>query len=82
MLPSMSTSACAGETKTVRVNIRVIATTNLTLLRMVEEGSFRADLYYRLNVVPLSLPPLRQRREDIRGPNPDARHERFPHPNA
>ena len=54
-----------GETRTVHVNIRVIATTNLTLLRMVEEGSFRADLYYRLNVVPLSLPPLRQRREDI-----------------
>jgi len=54
-----------GETRTIRVNIRVIATTNLLLLRMVEEGSFRADLYYRLNVVPLSLPPLRQRREDI-----------------
>jgi DNA-binding NtrC family response regulator len=54
-----------GETRTVRVNIRVIATTNLLLLRMVEEGSFRADLYYRLNVVPLSLPPLRDRREDI-----------------
>ena len=54
-----------GDTRTLRVNIRVIATTNLSLLRMVEEGAFRADLYYRLNVVPLSLPPLRQRREDI-----------------
>jgi len=54
-----------GETRTIRVNIRVIATTNLLLLRMVEEGSFRADLYYRLNVVPLTLPPLRQRREDV-----------------
>jgi len=54
-----------GDTRTVRVDIRVIATTNLSLLRMVEEGGFRADLYYRLNVVPLSLPPLRQRREDI-----------------
>ncbi len=54
-----------GDTRTIRVDIRVIATTNLHLLRAVEEGSFRADLYYRLNVVPLSLPPLRQRREDI-----------------
>lgn len=54
-----------GDTRTTRVDIRIIATTNLQLLRAVEEGSFRADLYYRLNVVPLSLPPLRQRREDI-----------------
>jgi DNA-binding NtrC family response regulator len=54
-----------GDTRSLRVNIRVIATTNLTLLKMVEEGTFRADLYYRLNVVPISLPPLRQRREDI-----------------
>ncbi len=54
-----------GDTRTLKVNIRVIATTNVTLLRMVEEGTFRADLYYRLNVVPISLPPLRVRREDI-----------------
>jgi DNA-binding NtrC family response regulator len=54
-----------GDTRSLRVNIRVIATTNVTLLRMVEEGTFRADLYYRLNVVPISLPPLRSRREDI-----------------
>ena len=54
-----------GDTRSLRVNIRVIATTNVTLLKMVEESSFRADLYYRLNVVPISLPPLRQRREDI-----------------
>jgi DNA-binding NtrC family response regulator len=54
-----------GDTRSLRVNIRVIATTNVTLLRMVEEGTFRADLYYRLNVVPISLPPLRQRRDDI-----------------
>ena len=54
-----------GDTRSLRVNIRVIATTNLTLLKMVEESTFRADLYYRLNVVPISLPPLRQRREDI-----------------
>jgi DNA-binding NtrC family response regulator len=54
-----------GDVRLVRVNIRIIATTNRPLLRMVEEGIFRADLYYRLNVVPLALPPLRLRREDI-----------------
>ena len=54
-----------GDTRSLRVNIRGIATTNVTLMRMVEEGTFRADLYYRLNVVPISLPPLRLRREDI-----------------
>jgi DNA-binding NtrC family response regulator len=54
-----------GDTRPHRVNVRVIATTNAPLLRLVEEGKFRLDLYYRLNVIPLSLPPLRQRREDI-----------------
>ena len=54
-----------GDTKPHRVNVRVIATTNAPLLRLVEEGRFRLDLYYRLNVIPLTLPPLRQRREDI-----------------
>lgn len=54
-----------GDTRTVRVNIRVIATTNVPLYRMVEEGRFRADLFYRLNVIPLSLPPLRERQDDI-----------------
>ncbi|MBI3476238.1 MAG: sigma-54-dependent Fis family transcriptional regulator [Acidobacteria bacterium] len=54
-----------GDTKPRRVNVRVIATTNAPLLRLVEEGRFRLDLYYRLNVIPLTLPPLRQRREDI-----------------
>ena len=54
-----------GEGRTVKVDIRVIATTNVSLAEMVERGQFRADLYYRLNVIPLSLPPLRERREDI-----------------
>ena len=54
-----------GETRTIHVDIRVIATTNLSLRSMIEQGKFRADLYYRLNVIPLSLPPLRERREDI-----------------
>ncbi|HVT96840.1 MAG TPA: sigma-54 dependent transcriptional regulator [Acidobacteriaceae bacterium] len=54
-----------GEGRTVKVDIRVIATTNVSLAEMVERGQFRADLYYRLNVIPLSLPPLRERRDDI-----------------
>jgi DNA-binding NtrC family response regulator len=54
-----------GDTRTTSVNIRVVATTNVSLHKMVEEGKFRADLYYRLNVIPLTLPPLRERREDI-----------------
>jgi DNA-binding NtrC family response regulator len=54
-----------GESKPITVDIRVIATTNVSLLKMVGEGRFRADLYYRLNVIPISLPPLRQRRDDI-----------------
>jgi DNA-binding NtrC family response regulator len=54
-----------GEGRSVRVDIRVIATTNVSLSEMVERGQFRADLYYRLNVIPLSLPALRDRRDDI-----------------
>jgi DNA-binding NtrC family response regulator len=54
-----------GDTRSIRVNIRIVATTNVSLPAMVEQGKFRADLYYRLNVIPLSLPPLRNRREDI-----------------
>ena len=54
-----------GDTRTIPVNIRIIATTNVSLQGMVEQGRFRADLYYRLNVIPLSLPPLRERLEDI-----------------
>lgn len=54
-----------GETRTVRVDVRVIATTNQPLARRVEEGKFRADLFYRLNVVPFTIPPLRERRDDV-----------------
>lgn len=56
-----------GGTRIVPVDVRVVATTNRSLRTSVADGGFRADLYYRLNVVPLTLPPLRQRREDIRG---------------
>jgi transcriptional regulator with GAF, ATPase, and Fis domain len=54
-----------GDARTITVDIRIIATTNISLHSMVEQGKFRADLYYRLNVIPLTLPPLRQRRDDI-----------------
>jgi len=54
-----------GDSKTIRVDVRVIAATNASLEDLVEEGLFREDLYFRLNVIPVVLPPLRERREDV-----------------
>jgi transcriptional regulator with PAS, ATPase and Fis domain len=60
-----------GGTRDIRVDVRVIAATNRSLDTMVKEGKFREDLFYRLNVIPLTIPPLRDRKEDIL---PLARH--------
>jgi two-component system response regulator AtoC len=54
-----------GDSQTTKVDVRVIAATNSDLGRMVADGEFREDLYYRLNVIPVHVPPLRDRREDI-----------------
>lgn len=54
-----------GGTETVNLDVRIIAATNKDLKQMVNEGRFREDLYYRLNVVPIEIPPLRDRKEDI-----------------
>jgi DNA-binding NtrC family response regulator len=54
-----------GSSETVRVDVRILAATNADLKKLVEEGKFREDLYYRLNVINIALPPLRDRKEDI-----------------
>ncbi|HTP69318.1 MAG TPA: sigma-54 dependent transcriptional regulator [Dongiaceae bacterium] len=54
-----------GGTKPVPVDVRIVATTNKALTQQVKAGAFRADLFYRLHVVPLTIPPLRERREDV-----------------
>ncbi|MCT2409321.1 sigma-54 dependent transcriptional regulator [Chryseobacterium antibioticum] len=54
-----------GGNKTIKVNVRIVAATNRSLEKEVAEGRFRLDLYYRLNVFPIELPPLRERKEDI-----------------
>jgi PAS domain S-box-containing protein len=54
-----------GSSRTMRANVRIIAASNRDLDKAIQEGRFRADLYYRLNVLPIALPPLRQRRSDI-----------------
>jgi transcriptional regulator with GAF, ATPase, and Fis domain len=54
-----------GGVASIPIDVRVITTTKVDLREMVERGSFRADLYYRINVIPITIPPLRHRREDI-----------------
>lgn len=54
-----------GGVKPIKINVRIIAATNQMLEDLIRQGQFRADLYYRLNVIPITIPPLRERREDI-----------------
>ena len=54
-----------GGVRTIKIDVRIISATNIDLKKAIKEGKFREDLYYRLNVVPIELPPLRERKEDI-----------------
>lgn len=54
-----------GDSRTIKVNVRIIAATNQDLMRLVRDGRFREDLYYRINVINLDIPPIRERKEDI-----------------
>ncbi len=54
-----------GDTRTIKVDVRVIAATNQDLKELIKKGSFREDLYYRLNVIPINVPPLRERKDDL-----------------
>jgi transcriptional regulator with GAF, ATPase, and Fis domain len=54
-----------GGSQTIRVDVRIVAATNQDLAQMVQDRQFRMDLYYRLNVFPIELPPLRDRRDDV-----------------
>lgn len=60
-----STFRRVGGTRDIQVSVRIIAATNINLIREVEKGNFRQDLYYRLNVIPINLPPLRDREDDV-----------------
>ena len=54
-----------GGMETIKVDVRIIAATNVDLRQMMEEGKFREDLFYRLHVISIQLPPLRERKDDI-----------------
>ena len=54
-----------GSSKVLKTNVRIVAATNVNMLQLIEKGRFREDLYYRLNTIPLAIPPLRERKEDI-----------------
>ena len=56
-----------GGTKTIKVDVRLVAATNADLEQLIKDGKFREDLYYRLQVIQITLPPLRERAEDIPG---------------